>query len=546
MTRPLQLSLALALLAGAVARFWGLGDESLWLDELFSVRAAGRESWGTLVEEVRLDVHPPGYFALLRLWMMVSGGSEWAVRAPSAIAGWLGLVGVFALARRLWGERTAAAAVWLLALAPFAVALDREARGNALLSTLSVWSAYALVRPSRRYPWGYALVSAAMLWTHVFGLAVLAAHGLWAGLDAWAGDRARLRTWALGAAGALLAFAPWGLTLLGQTRSFAADPWYNPPPADSLGWLAPTLAGGAGLAVLLTVGVGLALRAPTITGSRWLPAMVLGVLLLPHAASMVVAPVLRDRNAIALVPAWTSTAAAGLVEAGAGWVGVLAGAGALAIARQAQEPPREQWREAAEIVRSGWIEGDRVDANHVNLWRHYLPEVEDEPAAPRRIWVVRAHDGLDEPVPAELGEVVEERWLRGAVVRLVEPAARPVRFEALGAPMWQDEALHFYWDAVAVAPGALHGTCRVGLAGRADLADGVGAALEVRLRAGEAMVASWPVSLGADETVWWSPDQAVEGATLEIAFLNDGTGTGTDGAPADRNAHLRKVWVRCR
>ena len=43
--------------------------------------------------------------------------------------------------------------------------------------------------------------------------------------------------------------------------------------------------------------------------------------------------------------------------------------------REREDPPAEQWREAAELVRAQWRDGDRVDSNHTNLWRHYLPQV---------------------------------------------------------------------------------------------------------------------------------------------------------------------------
>jgi len=81
------------LLAAAV-RLYGLGVQSLWLDEAFSHLFATLPldmAWQAMIVDA---VHPPLYYLLMRLDYLLMrlvvalvGGSEFALRFPSALAG---------------------------------------------------------------------------------------------------------------------------------------------------------------------------------------------------------------------------------------------------------------------------------------------------------------------------------------------------------------------------------------------------------------------------------------------------------------------------
>lgn len=546
------IALVAAVTLGGMLRFLDLGAESLWIDELFSVRAATREDWAGLIDEVRQDVHPPLYFALLRVWIGVAGVSEVAVRTPSAVFGTLSIVAVFALGRRLWNAQAGVAGAWLVAVAPFVVELDREARGNALLSLLAVVSTVAATFPSVAGRVTYAVVACAMLWTHAFGFAVVAAHGIWAALDAGMGEgRARVRRWIEGAGIAGVLYVPWASTFLAQTQTFAANPWYQSPAGDTFGWLVPSLSGGAGPAAVVALGVILLYaRGGSGSGARLLPAALLGVVLLPHAVSMAVVPVLRDRNVLPILPLTMATAGAGFAAAGGVGVGLVAVAvvtEGLVTVRARAEPDKEQWREAAAHVRAGWRTGDRIDANHPNLWRHYLPEVDAPSGAVTRTWVIRAHEGMEGPFSTELGHLVEETWFRGAAVRLFDRAIVVVPIGSdLSPPMWDGGKLHYYWNQSVRSPVVpIEGRCSVGVIGFGEEADGLAPRVAVRIIAGETATAQWDVDMPVRSGSWWSPEVETGPAAVEIEFLNDGAGVAPDGSPADRNVHIDRVMVRC-
>lgn len=541
--------IALAVVGGVLLRAHELTAESLWLDELFSVRAAARESFAGMVDEVARDVHPPLYFALLRGTFALVGPTEVAARGLSVVAGGLGIVAVAWLGARLVDARAGVAAAWLLAVAPFAVGLDREARGNAWLSLFcTVGTGFLVGGGGRGARIGWALALAAAAWTHVFGLAFGAASLLWLLLVPPA-ERGPLRGWIASGVGAGLLLLPWAPTVLAQAQSYHAAPWYSPPPPDVLAWLLPTLAGGPGPAALLGTGVVLALA---LAGPRTAVLLVAGLggyLLVPLLVSQL-APVLRDRNLVALVPLACVLAGAGYTRlpgrAGSGLVALsVLALGAVSLRPEGRG---EDWREAARVVRAEWRPGDVVDVNHPNLWRFYLPEVDEHPAEPERSFVLRAHEDLDATGTVAQGELIREWWFDGAHVSLRDRRARRVAIgQDLGPPMWDGGALRFYWNQSVRAPEPTAiGRCSVGLAGRGDVGGGEGPRLRVRLVGPEGAVADWEASLGAEEAVWWSPEVESPGAAVELEFVNDGTVTEADGRQVDRNAEVRAVWIRCR
>ncbi len=86
-TRTLYwLALLAILLAAAFLRFYRLDASSLWSDEGNTWAMLGR-SYGEIAQAAAADIHPPGYYWLLKLWSSIFGTSAWAMRSFSAVAG---------------------------------------------------------------------------------------------------------------------------------------------------------------------------------------------------------------------------------------------------------------------------------------------------------------------------------------------------------------------------------------------------------------------------------------------------------------------------
>jgi uncharacterized membrane protein len=180
-------------LALAIRLAW-LGSKSLWVDEADSVYFASH-SFPDIFSRL-CDPHPPGYYALLRVFL-AWGQSEFWVRLPSAIAGTLTVPLLVALGRELdavfahnvrsLGHHTAVLASLLLAVAPLHVWYSQEARMYALVTLLGLCAVYLALRFALRRRVGdalaYVLAAIAALYVdQSSALPLLLANVLWGGM----------------------------------------------------------------------------------------------------------------------------------------------------------------------------------------------------------------------------------------------------------------------------------------------------------------------------------------------------------------------------
>lgn len=556
-----------AILAGALMRLWDLDGQSLWLDELYTVRVATTEGAGAVSRALAQDVHPPLYYQAMRLWAPFAGSDEALWRLPSALAGLLSIVMTWIFASRLAGPAAGALAAWLVALNPLAVDLDREVRGNAWMLLFATTAAALAAGPTGRVPswWlpAFAMSCGLAAWTHFYGaLAVV-------GLLAWLWIRPdRVPGLVPAGLGGLASLLLWGPVLRGQITGFSLAPWYTPSPPDSLSWLWMELwsvhAGPAMLCAVL-VALGLA-RAP----SAVLPLLtgLIALVLVPQVLDYLLAPTLRPRNVVALVPLVATAAAAGLASLRPVPVAVMAsglvlGVHALVVLPTlVLRPSGEDWRAAAAEVVERRQEGEPLVGIHPHLWRIYLgPDLlpgsfEEAPDAAAVTWVLLANQ-LDPPGLAELrgraGEVEESVYDNARVLRLtrLERVLDRADFRASDGRAPPPEAhegadLHFYSSSgLRSVPLEAQGPCRLGLVGRSEDAGGVPAIVRVRVEVDGELRLDQQFVPGQEEQ--WT--EAVElrselPAIVDLAFVNDDI-VEEEGGPRDRNAHVDGLRLRC-
>ena len=138
--------IAIAVAAGAAVSAIGLGTRSLWLDE-GSTFAIASQHGSALWHAVSHDGgNMLAYYLLMHVVIAWFGHAAWVLRLPSVVANAAtgGLVAAIAL--RLFADRRLATAAGLLTVISLPlVAWGQNARGYALLVTLSVGSFLALV-----------------------------------------------------------------------------------------------------------------------------------------------------------------------------------------------------------------------------------------------------------------------------------------------------------------------------------------------------------------------------------------------------------------
>lgn len=282
----LPLALGGLILVSVLLRTQRLGV-SFWIDEALSVGIADRpltEIPGVL----RLDGSPPLYYALLHVWMKLTGDrSEEITHLFSLLLAVVAIPTAFFLLRALFGERAGWCGAVLVAVNPFLTQYAQETRMYALVILLGIIASATFVGAflqdrGPRWNVGFAVSLTLLLYTHNWALFFGAATGL-----AWlllARDRRGLLTFGAVA----LAYAPWLPTLLFQARNTGA-PWAKAPTLEHLITVPEHLLGEPELAALLLV---------AIVGARRREA---GVLLAIFAGTMLLAWLASQSS-----PAWAT------------------------------------------------------------------------------------------------------------------------------------------------------------------------------------------------------------------------------------------------
>jgi uncharacterized membrane protein len=201
----------LVLLVAFALRVHQLDVASIWWDEGHSIAMASAPLVG-IATLPGMDVHPPGYFMALHLWMSLVGHREFGLRYLSVVFSLLTVALLMRFGRAVScaaGERTPGLTpAWrgslltgtLAAVLPLYVAYAQEVRMYAMVAFAAALAGYAqwriLFGRSALGWWVvYSLATAAALYLHYFALFVIAFQGCaWLGWSLGGGDgRVRMR-----------------------------------------------------------------------------------------------------------------------------------------------------------------------------------------------------------------------------------------------------------------------------------------------------------------------------------------------------------------
>ena len=256
-SKSIHMGLAGALTAAAFAlRLVHLGRDSLWYDETVSVFLAGQRVPDLIAHTAR-DIHPPGYYLLLRGWLTLTGFPtghadptgyrlEFAAAFLSLLLGVLLVPLTWQLARRLrLGDSTATVAALLITISPFGVWYSQEVRMYTLGAVLGVLCLLGAA------PFLFGDASSGRLWRAAIVFAIAAAAGLytlyyfafllvsvnllmivlllWRWRATGRTGRQGLAIWLVAQIGALVLFAPWLPTAWRQATDPPVPPWRAAP-----------------------------------------------------------------------------------------------------------------------------------------------------------------------------------------------------------------------------------------------------------------------------------------------------------------------------
>ena len=393
----------LAILLGVALRFYDLGAESYWVDEVTMVRVAG-DSVESILQAAQ-NGRPPVYVLAAHYWLQLFGPSEGTARALSAVFGSAALVVTYLVARELFGRQVGAITTFLMAVSEFQIYVSQDLRYYSLFLLFVLLSFLFLVRAERYGGRGdfalYAATSILMFYTHTYGVFVLAAQGLYLVLRflwRWHG-LSGVAPWFFSLGAVFLAVSPGLYLAFGKTASGSAnvlqwipDPTFTKVAATIYKYLLPARE----LPHLLTVATAAAffaastwLFARRAGEKRWRAAvqalptearrlvagdggtlLLVGLWLLfpiavPLALSMVFGPMFVERYTIAATPAFYMALAVGItalrrVVPAHATLGLLAILIAPGLHDYYATDVKEQWREVAAHVEAEARPGDAI------------------------------------------------------------------------------------------------------------------------------------------------------------------------------------------
>lgn len=203
---------ALLVALSVAARLWRLTGPCLWFDEIFGVHAA-RHTWGGLWSFVAADlIHPPLFYALLKIWTAAGGESLQWLRLFPLLAAVACLVPFFLLARRLRLSRAQTnISLLLFAANGYLIKYAQEVRMYSLLLFFTLCSLWLFVKLLREDEATRGLLLALtacnllLVYTHYYGWLVVSTEAAFLLLK----DRRKLTPFLFSTAALVVCFAPW-------------------------------------------------------------------------------------------------------------------------------------------------------------------------------------------------------------------------------------------------------------------------------------------------------------------------------------------------
>ena len=230
--------LLMILLLGLILRVYDLGNESLWLDEGFSIKFAKL----SLSQIFFLQENsPPLYYVILHFWINWFGDSEFSVRLPSAIFGFLSLFPMYAIGKHIFNREVGMLGLLLLSLSKFHIHYSQEARTYSLTVLLTLLCIYFFLKLLKEINYaiifGYILFSTLLIYSHIYGLFILIFQNIYiAALSLFSKEDYELKPsrWILIQIVIILLFAPWVDIFINRIVAIQNSFWIATPSLSSI------------------------------------------------------------------------------------------------------------------------------------------------------------------------------------------------------------------------------------------------------------------------------------------------------------------------
>lgn len=241
-----KIYLTLVLLIAAAARLFQLGHFNMWFDEAATWIIANR-SIPEILSLTRTDNTPPLHFILMHFWLKTGAESDFALRLPSVLIGFLSVYMTYRLGKILVGTKAALLAALISALSFSQVQHSQQFRMYSLQVLLALCSTYCYIkglREDKLSAWaGWFISGVLMFYNHLFAVFLFFSQWLFFILS-WKIYGQRWKKW-LGSNVLLAIFClPWLPVILSQMGRIQENYWVPPATPRKIFWMATQLMGG--------------------------------------------------------------------------------------------------------------------------------------------------------------------------------------------------------------------------------------------------------------------------------------------------------------
>ena len=329
-----NLLLLFILIAAFILRFYKLGYESFWLDELHTMNEADPAlSFRQLFYYLSTsDQHPPLFFLCERFIFGIFGRSEIIARFFPALVGTASVWAMYLLGKEILNKNLGLIAAAFTCVNYFDMYYSREARGYILVFLLAALSFTFLIRLIKslrtRDMWYYTLFALLTMYTHYYGIFLVCSQFCVAFILLFSSENriVYLKRFALSGLLIAVGYSPWipFVLKMSKIKSF----WIGPVSQDFILTFFNAYFGNSDflkpvLAVLLIFYVLNVLRSSgrKLSDSGGNPLILSFVIFsiclvvtytLPYIRSILVVPMLFDRYTIVVLPIFLIAAAYGV------------------------------------------------------------------------------------------------------------------------------------------------------------------------------------------------------------------------------------------
>src|SRR3989338_7154434 len=169
------LVLAIILTGAGILRLYDLKEESLWLDECFTLSYSSKPI-NLLVETLKKDVHPIGYYLPQHLLIDYFGTGEITLRILSVFLGVISVFLTYLLARKIFSWKEGLLAAFFMAVSYTSILYSQEAKMYSMFAVFFLLSIIYFIKflekSSHLNLLFFSFSVALLLYTHIIGLAI--------------------------------------------------------------------------------------------------------------------------------------------------------------------------------------------------------------------------------------------------------------------------------------------------------------------------------------------------------------------------------------